>query len=82
MSGPHKCESPAATGLIAEQITHDTMIVDRADAARKRFCNLRTLLALRGGHLVHELAGGAVVTKGRGRDHEEGGREKGGKTCP
>jgi hypothetical protein len=65
----HKDEgqSVAAAGL---QGTSETEHPDFATAARKRFEHLRAVLALRDGHVVHELAEGGFMVCWRGLSRE------------
>lgn len=58
MSSHHKCESPAATGLNAEnQNTHAECTTDQ-----KRLANVIAQLSL-AGHEVHKIESGYLVTR-------------------
>jgi hypothetical protein len=60
MSTAQKSESPAATGLIADERTESRDSVTPAPDRRKKVATLIAAMAL-SGHEVHELTGGGFI---------------------
>ena len=61
MTAPQKAQSPAATGLIADENTN-TAILTEADAERKRFDTMAARAAIKG-HVLQKLGSGYLLSR-------------------